>query len=269
MDRMEVIMVKMKVFFILFCILATRPTSGEMNWQTFTLRASAVDKDDAFDLLTKEFYSLQYDQTMLINDFLELNPHLTGQISNLLLEYRVLKQNYLTDGGTEYVYNLCLTNKIMYSLLPKPSKVKLVVPMLCPYCGQEWPLNKPVPEGIELVPKEIETSFYTGIIIDCRGFDLKPCIFPKIYDNTMREIYSVNFADKNSIIDRGLILYSQKDLGNDPRIGQKPLRIKAVDITGRARTDIIITESDAFRMHGSKNNLKLLKECRVAVIFGP
>jgi hypothetical protein len=262
-------MLKLKFFFILFCLVATGPTSGDMDWETYTLKVSATDQATAFDLLKKEFANLQYDQSMLVRDFLLTNTQLNDQVSNLLTEYRILKQNYLTDGSTEYVYNLSLTNKIMLYILPKTSSVKLVVPMLCPYCGQEWPEGKAVHPDIELVPKQIESIAYTGIIIDCRGFNLKPCLFPKIYNDALEEIYSVNFADQNLIIDQGLVLYTMQDLYNDPRIGQNPLRIKATDVIGSSRTDIKVAQSDAKRIHGSKNNLNLLRECRLAIIFGP
>jgi hypothetical protein len=262
-------MLKLKFFFILFCLLATGPTSGDMDWETYTLKASATDQVTAFDLLKKEFSNLQYDQSMLVRDFLKTNTQYSDQVSSLLAEYRVLKQNYLTDGSTEYVYNLSLTNKIMLYILPKPSPVKLVVPMLCPYCGQEWPEGKPVHPDIKLVPKQIETAVYTGIIIDCRGLNLKPCLFPKIYNEALDEIYSVNFADQNFIIDQGLVLYTMQEPHNDPRIGQNPLRIRATDVVGSSRTDIKVTVSNGQRIHGSKNNLNLLRECRLAIIFGP
>jgi len=262
-------MVISKVFFILFCILATGPFSGEMNWKTYTLKASATDQTTAFDLLKKEFNTLQYDQGMLVMDFLQNNPGLSNQISSLLPDYCILKQNYLTDGSIEYVYHLSLTNKIMAHLLPKTSSVKLVVPMLCPCCRQEWPDGKPVPQGLELVPKQIESTTYTGIVIDCRDFDLKPCLFPSIYNDMLEEVYSVSFADQNSIINRGLVLYTTRDLYKNPRIGQNPLRIQAIDIIGKAGTDIKISGPDARRIHGSKNNIELLKECRLAIIFGP
>lgn len=262
-------MVKLTVFFVLFCILATGPFPDEMDWETYTLKALANDQTTAFDLLKKEFNALQYDRDMLVSDFLQTNAQLSSQISSLLLDYRILKQNYLTDGSIEYVYHLTLRNKILARLLPKTSSVKLVVPMLCPCCGQEWPGGKAVPQGLELVPKQIESTMYTGIVIDCRGFNLKPCFFPKIYNEMTEEVYSVSFANQNSIIDRGLVLYTTRDLLNNPRIGQHPLLIQAIDIIGEARTDIKISGPDARRIHGSKNNIELLKECRLAIIFGP
>jgi len=262
-------MLQLKVFFILFCIFATGPFSGEMDWKTYTLKASTTDQTTAFELLKKEFNTLQYDQGTLVMDFLQNKPELSNQISSLLSNYCILKQNYLTDGSIEYVYHLSLTNKIMSQLLPKASSVKLVVPMLCPCCGQKWPDGKPVPHGLELVPRQIESTMYTGIVIDCRSFDLKPCLFPCIYNDMLEEVYSVSFADQNSIIDKGLVLYTTQDLHNNPRIGQNPLRIQATDIIGKAGTDIKISGPDARRIHGSKNNIELLKECRLAIIFGP
>lgn len=125
------------------------------------------------------------------------------------------------------------------------------------------------PPGLELIPQQIESMEYTGVIIDCRGFKLTPCLFPKVYNDLSEEVYSINFANLNQVVDGGLVLYATKDLYNNRRIGYSPLRIRAIGVVGENQTDIKISSFDARRIHGSKKNIELLKECRVAIIFGP
>lgn len=256
------------VFLIFISFVTLQSASAEMDWEKVILRTSDIDRVKLSNLLKNELYALQYDEHRTVGEFLRSHFDRENRLIGLLNEYRISSQNYLTDGGIEYVYQLPLTNKIMALLLPETRSVGLVVPMLCPTCGQEWPRGKPVPAGLELSPKQIESTEYTGIIIDCRGFQLIPCLFPEIYNELMEEVYSINFADLNHVVAAGLVLYSTRDLYNVPRVGYNPLRIRAIGLFGNRLSNIKISSFDARRIHGSKKNLQLLKECRVAIIFG-
>ena len=254
---------------ILIPLFILQPAFAEMDWEKVMIKVSDTDQTKLADLLKNELYALQYDENRTVGDFLKSNFDQESKLINLLGEYRLTDQQYLTDGSIEYVYQLALNNKIMKLLLPEVKPVKLVVPMLCPYCGQEWPEGKPIPEGMKLIPKQIESAEYTGIIIDCRSLNIKPCLFPKIHNEILEEVYSINFADLRHVVDKGLVLYTTQDLYNHPRIGYNPLRIQAIGVSGVKQSNIKISSFDARRIHGSKKNLQLLKECCVAIIFGP
>lgn len=258
----------MKKILLLTVILAVGIASAEVDWENLTIRSSSVNQAAAVDLLKKELYSLQYDEGRTVGEFLKVHFDREFKLTELLFQYQRMKQNYLTDGTIEYAYELPMTNKIMSLLHPDIKPVKLVVPMLCPCCGQDWPMGSPVPDGLELIPKQIESTEYTGIIIDCRNYKLTRCLFPKVYNEMNDEVYSINFADLNHVIDGGLVLYSTQDLYNHPRVGYNPLRIRAIGVVGAKFTNIKISSFDARRIHGSKKNLNLLKECRVAIIVG-
>jgi len=242
---------------------------ASMDWQNFTLTVPGTNPLEIAQNLKSELYTLQYDENRTVMDFLIANFSRETMVNELLKQNTKINQQYLTDGSVEYYSKLPLPGKILAVLIPETKPQKLVVPMLCPCCGQEWPKDKAVPAGVELVPKEIESYEYTGIIIDCRNLGFTPSLFPKILNELSEEIYTVNFADLRYVIDGGLVLYSTSDLFNNSRIGYNPLRIQALGITGAKMTDIKISSFDARRIHGSMRNLTLLKECRVAIIFGP
>lgn len=252
---------------LLILIFYLLPCYAEMDWENMTIRESSTDQMLAAELLRKELYNLQYDEAKTVGDFLRMNFDRENRLSSLLSEYRV-NQHYLTDGSIEYVYELSMRSRILALMLPETKAPRLVVPMLCPSCGQEWPKGRPVPGDLQLIPKEIEPTKYTGIVIDCRGFEINPCIFPKIVNEMSEEIYSINFAEATYFVERGLVLYTRSDLYNNPRIGFNPLRFRAIGVSGDKKTNIKISSFDARRIHGSQHNLNLLKECRVAIIFG-
>lgn len=260
---------KIKVVSILTALALLIPACAEMNWENMTIKATSMAPTDAVELLRRELSNIKYDARISVGDFLNANFDRAYRLNSVLNEHRAVQQNYLTDGGIEYQYQLPLAPKILSLLLPDQTAPRLVVPMLCPCCGQEWPKEKPVPEGVKLIPRETETTEYTGIIIDCRGYSITPCLFPRIINDQNQEVYSVNFADVNALVDNGLVLYSTQDLFNHPRVGYNPLRITARGAAGVGSTDIMISSFDARRLHGSKQILSLLEECRVAIIIGP
>ena len=259
-------MQKNLVYVSIVILLMVNILLADMDWEHLTLRAASSEPKDAFVTLQNDFYNLTYDETRTIGEYLQHHPDRKNRLQGMFLEYRHLTKNYLTDGTVEYVYHLPLKNLILATLNPETRPVKLIVPMLCPCCEQDWPSEKPVPEGMELVPKEIEPIEYSGIIIDCRNVGFSPCLFPRIVDNANNVIYSIDYAHKNAVIEEGLALYTTKSTVSIARVGKEPLRIQALGIQGDNKTDIVISTADALRIHGSRNNIDLLKECRVVII---
>jgi hypothetical protein len=256
---------KIPLFLFILSILLNH-CYADMDWRTLVVKVFTSDQSAATKLLKQELYGIQYDAHMSVGDFLHQNLTLEVKTDEFLKRPKV-DQHYLTDGTIEYGYNLPLTGGIMQEILPAAQPVSLMVPMLCPTCGQPWPEHEHLPEGISLIPKDNEVSHFSGIIIDCRGHTLEPCLFPKILSEGMVNVYSRDFADPHYIILRGLAAYCDSEEWAKIRTGQNPLRIEAIGITDD-RTNIIISTPDAQTIHGAQNNLNLLRECRVAIIVG-
>jgi len=260
----------MKIKALLIILLAAVTLArAEMDWATMTLKVTGDNPQETADLLKAELYNLSYDETNTIGNYLNMHYDREYRLANLLGEYRTMNQQYLTDGNIQYALQLPLTPKIIGLLLPDQKPVTLVVPMLCPTCGEEWPKDRAVPEGVSLVPKEIENAEYTGVVIDCRNLKLVPSLFPKVYNDQGQEVFSINFCDPGMVVEGGLVLYTTSEPFNEPRVGYNPLRVQALGTTGANPTDIRISSYDARRLHGSKKNLNLLKECRIAIIISP
>ncbi|UCF70603.1 MAG: hypothetical protein JSW49_10475 [candidate division WOR-3 bacterium] len=259
----------MRYSLVFFASLATliHPCFAEMDWQHLVLVESAPDQAMAIDALKTGLYSVQYDATMKVGEFMRTVPDRQNMLADYISRYR-MDQYYLTDGTVEYGFYLSLTPAILSLLLPAIEPVQLVVPMLCPTCNQDWPGGKQPPPGLQLQPKAIEESRYTGIIIDCRGMDLNPCLFPIIFDEEEHDVFSVNFTDLDKAVERGILLYADSDSAASSRTGNNPLRIKASAVVGEGKTDVMILSREARRIHGSQNNLTLLRECRVAIVSG-
>jgi outer membrane protein OmpA-like peptidoglycan-associated protein len=125
----------------------------------------------------------------------------------------------------------------------------------------------------------ISTRTYTGIIIDARGTlpvqgeyvsaKAEPCLFPRIWDETMNIIYERNMMNPQSALGSGIVLYgySDNETAYTDRIGKDPLRITARKIYGKNRTDPVISRNDALRILSSPENRALLQSGKIVVLL--
>lgn len=134
---------------------------------------------------------------------------------------------------------------------------------------------------IELPPPDryVPARAYTGIVVylqgeyDVRGEHrsarIRPCLFPKLFDASMRTIVERNLQYPDALRAWGAVGYA-KSMGDpivEARAGGAPLRIIAAEIFGSRRTDAIISDDDALKILGSPENRKLAQEGRVVFII--
>lgn len=244
---------------------------GQVDWsqlvisRRFVVDQKATNYDFTVDLF-KVIRDINVDSKSRVSDIITSEEK--DEIIGILRQPKIKKVTFLTDGTKEIVVEVPITGQILDLLTPKDVKVgQPVVKRYCPFCGQPWPEGRPVPPGITLLIKDEIKETFTGVIIDASSFDLRPVLLPRIIDESGHLIYGLPFADRSQVIGYGLLTYLSADdqLLVNERIGNHPLRIKAKGVTGG---DIIISNRDARKVHGSKANLGLLKKCRVIVISG-
>lgn len=127
--------------------------------------------------------------------------------------------------------------------------------------------------------EKVASRKYTGIVIDCRG-QLKvhgefstdnavPCLFPKIWDDSMELLYERNMVQSHIAKTKGIVTYASTDDESTyiDVIGTDPLRISARKIFGVHRTDPIISRKDALKILSIPENRKLLQEGKVVFLL--
>lgn len=239
-----------------------------------TTRARNVQEEASRDEIAQQFLSAlretNYDATRSVAEYLDENPYVASQTERTSFAPRRTGTKYLTDGSVELEYEINLTGPLLEALMPPVGGGKLLVPLCCPVCHRAWPEGNDVPPGVTLVPKEEENAIpYTGILIDARGLNLVPALFPRVVDEENREAYGPGFVQRSYGMDRGLAsyVYATHEAYQSERLGMNPLRISALRATGRDRTDVVISNPDAQRLHSSQRNLKLLERCQVVLII--
>ncbi len=133
----------------------------------------------------------------------------------------------------------------------------------------------PPEEPIDIVPSRA----YSGIIIDARGSypvhgeyiesEVYPCLFPKIWDEYMNEVFEKSMTDPSISKEKGVVSYHYSDdLQNyEDIVGSDPLYIRSSEVYGRNRTDPIISRTDALKILTVKENVKLLEEGKIVILL--
>ncbi|MEE0998372.1 MAG: OmpA family protein [Treponemataceae bacterium] len=137
--------------------------------------------------------------------------------------------------------------------------------------------NTPYTPNIPI--ETVSSRSYSGIIIDARGIlsvqgefvtsEAYPCLFPKIWDETMDLLYEKNMVDSEIAKVQGIVNYAWSDDESSYQhiVGKDPLRISARKVFGANRTDPVISRTDALKILSVPENLQLLKEGKVVILL--
>ncbi|GMO48633.1 MAG: OmpA family protein [Treponemataceae bacterium] len=127
--------------------------------------------------------------------------------------------------------------------------------------------------------EHISTRAYTGILIDARGSlpvhgeymsaKAEPCLFPKIWDETMDLVYERNMMAPQRALTQGIVYYAYSDNEAEfiDRLGSDPLRISARKIYGKNRTDPVISRQDALKILTLSKNRELLQNGKIVILL--
>lgn len=132
----------------------------------------------------------------------------------------------------------------------------------------------PMTAPIDAVP----TRDYSGIVIYAKGelpvhgeglrARAAPCLFPRIYDQTMRLILDKTMTSPETLASGGMLAYSDGiDVESWSRVGGDPLRVMALEVFGEGRTDYVISREDAQKILSSAANRELLRLGKIVVVL--
>jgi outer membrane protein OmpA-like peptidoglycan-associated protein len=125
----------------------------------------------------------------------------------------------------------------------------------------------------------VSTRGYTGILIDARGAlpvqgeyvsaKASPCLFPKVWDETMDLVYERNMMTPRNALSQGIVHYAYTDNEAEyfDRLGADPLRISARRIYGKNRTDPVISRTDALKILALPENRELLRDGKIVILL--
>lgn len=268
----------MRRLIVLLGILLVAAYADTLDYSRWVVRMTTVEQsvpntdETSIDLTGRGLNVLRFayfDDMQTVTDYLFANPKTSRKMDRLHLQVAQSGTKFLSDGTVAVDYEMALTGSVLQTLMPRTGGGIPVGPMACPTCGQPWPEDREVPPGITLVPlEESNATNYTGVLIDARGVDFNYALFPRIVNEDGRTIYGPEFFLPTYATDRGSVGYYDNPAGAmaDDRVGFNPFRVNAIRSTGKNNTDLVISNSDARKLHSSLENLKLLERCRVVIL---
>lgn len=142
--------------------------------------------------------------------------------------------------------------------------------------------GQPLPEAAAPVRPAVEGA-PTGIVIDVTGLDAAPALFPRILDESGAEIASDSSGDPACHAAEGFAAYgwemeidprAAERAGDSPgpggpaaRLGERPLRVRAVRAAGALKADIVVPESELSVLRSTPGAMDRLKACTLVILL--
>jgi hypothetical protein len=226
---------------------------GKPQARPMALRAAQVD---AYRNLLETVQGVQIDSATTVKDFVVESDVINAKVSGLVKGAAVMNKTYLSDGTVEVTVRM-----------PLSGLAKAVIPQaIADDKKADMKEHKPVPFSKKLAPAD---EVYTGLVIDARGFQARPAISPKIFDENGAEVYGTLIVKREYAIQQGISGYA-RDLTSaqsNPRVTDNPMTVKAVGAEGVGKTDFKISNEDAKNIRAAKQNLSFLQRCRVMIVL--
>jgi hypothetical protein len=239
--------------------------SSGIRLPTGRIRGEEILAGEYSRLLRPYLLSLRVDSSSTVEDYIHRGELDLGDLDKLLLDAQKIPPSFSADLSFitgRYTLNLKALSSLLTRRLGRVN----------------------IPRPLILSP----TTDYTGVIIiadeelPVHGRNssalVRTCLFPKIRDTGMREIYTRNMPDFSGPGGSAMVWYTGIESifrptpsgleGNLAELaGPNPLRIFARGVFGVYPTDPIIDEEDALKIISSENNRRLLREGRVIFIL--
>jgi len=177
---------------------------------------------------------------------------------------KVGEPKYLSDTSVEVVYEVSMNN-ISRALLPMAERAPVLsyesvtaTGTAAAAAGQGG--------GAAAAPA---SGGVTGIIIDGSGLGLRPAMSPRILNQSGTVLYGPGQYDRDYAAANGVVGYA-KTLGQakaDTRVQGNPLVLRGASASGTAKTDVIISNTDAEKLVSAGRSAGLLQDCRIMFVL--
>ncbi len=265
------------------------PPNEAKNIAQARLMAERAALADARHNLMEVLKKVQVDSVSQVEDYLEKNDQLLRSSAAFIQGSKEVKdrRRNLPDGGMEVTLVMNLWGDFMLWMLSPakempgskplvPGEAPSQVPPLSPGKEVEPPPEKPqvtVEEKLtpdaKTLPALADLPPFTGLVIDARGVDMRPALIPRILNASGQELYPGQYVPPEKGAQNGLALYA-RDLTagqTTPRVGKKPLIVKAFRVNPERPSEILLTGEDSKRVAPFAQKGTFLEEGRVMIIL--
>lgn len=280
---------------IVYAVGDGAPPKGAENPAQARARAKRAAIDEAYARLLETVNEVKVDAQSTTRNFINENRTVQTKVEGLIKNAEVVEQAQASDGSYQVKMKMPMTGAkgLSAAILPvELSTVRRV--QTVSYSKQEGlggsasvttqttqqatvtkapdkpeePKKTPDPPVTDPKPPAAGEK-YTSLIVDAKGVDVKPALYPVIRTESGEVVYSLEFADPNSTIEDGLCTYrkSMEDCRKMPKVGDVPLVVKALKTGGKYGVDIVVSDQDGKKIVEANKVNPFLKWANVNVVI--
>jgi len=223
------------------------------RWRISAIRAAELDAMAKLLAITE---GITINSTTTVKDFTIAQQEITGRVQGVLRNFKTVATRSQPDGTVEVDVVIPIDGDLSNVIIPVELGKK---PPLEPQQAQKVQESQTVQEPGQL---------YTGMIVNAKGLGVRPAMLPKIVNEEGKEVYGTGYVSRDYAVAQGIVGYS-KDLEKasaDTRVTATPLVVKGIASLGPTKTDVVISNEDASKIHALGSNLQLMQQCRVIIL---
>ena len=172
---------------------------------------------------------------------------------------QIVDEKWNNEGYYEVTMQVSIfgVGGLAQAVMPKPADPPIAFPTPSPV--------QPSPTNPSTTVKITVSGGYTGVIVDCRGFNLNPVMSPVIKDSSGVKLYGHQNLDYDMVIRDGMASYAH-DMSQATRAGSNPLVIKAERLDDH-NANPVLSVTDGNRMLLENNSAGFLSKTAVVFLY--
>ncbi|PUU91462.1 hypothetical protein [Halanaerobium sp.] len=117
--------------------------------------------------------------------------------------------------------------------------------------------------------KATKKTDYTGLVIDARNTDLNPQVMFRVEAENGTVVYDNTKALFEPAVDKGLVGFapSIEKASSLPRVGESPMVVEAIDVTGENGTVVVVSNEDAAAINSQLAQTKVFRQANVVAVI--
>ena len=213
---------------------------------------------DAQRQLAEAIDGVQVDAETTVEQLTLASDIIRTKISAKVKGARVVAENFNSDGTYEVTMQMPMfgSNGFAQAVIERPTEV---IPFPTPQ-----PVEQPSPGSTTTITVTVNGG-YTGVIIDCRGFNVNNVMSPVIKDTSGTKLYGQQNLDYDLVIRDGMASYAH-DMSQAGRAGSNPLIIKAQRMDDN-NANPVLSVSDGNRLLLENNSSGFLSQTHVVFLY--
>ena len=246
----------------------TRLENGSINWTTGTVTALGKagprdNKDEpaagparahANRNLLEILRGMRISNSLTVGEYAAANDIILAGVEATARDAVTVRQYYTSALDVE----LTIQTRVFGGFL------QIVLPEEIRQIPQIRSQEKPMP-----MEPAVAQSRFTGLVIDARGLDFEPVLYPVILSELGQDVYSAVFISREFAVQHGVCRYACNLEEAQGRIGANPLVVKGLRKSGKDHSAIVVGTADTQILEKATERHAFLRECRVVILLGP